>query len=104
MGASEIGTDGVADEAEAGRTYVHIRVTQIGVVENVGECSLGPQPDSFSDGENFAQAGREIDRARTNDGTDARVAEPSRLGLKPGRFHFQSCRRCRAAIRDSQGR
>ena len=88
-----------------------VRIPEIGVVEDVGESALGAQVYSFGDGEDFAQAARKIDRARTDDGTDLRITEAAdgiryRADGQPvvGSSRRPWCRRFRASIPDSPGR
>src|SRR6185437_9310486 len=74
-GAPKVGPDGVGNQAEARVADVRRWITEIGVVEDIGESTLGAQAYSFRDGEGLAETAREIDGAGTDDGTDLRIAE-----------------------------
>ena len=50
-GAPKIGSDAATHDTEIGRTQVCIRIAQIGVVQDVCERALSPQPESLRDSE-----------------------------------------------------
>ncbi len=62
--SSKIRTNGSSDQAKAWITDVHIRIAQVGVIQDVSEGTLGAQMHSLRNGKSLTEAGGEIDGAR----------------------------------------
>jgi hypothetical protein len=73
--AGEVRATGRGDFSEARVGDIECRIGEVGVVEDVGEGSLGAQVHSFRNGKDLAEAGGEVDRAWTFHIADARVSE-----------------------------
>src|ERR1035438_5683233 len=94
---SILGSNDSRDETEAGRAEVHIRIAQIGMVQDVCKRAFHFELDSFCNGEGFAHSG-----------------EGGVEGISAGGDHFHrqtqghecggGCQQCAAPHRAAEGR
>ena len=83
--AAQFGTARAGDASEGRADDIHLRVSQIDVIGDIGEGGAGFQFDLFGQVERLVQPERKIDRAGTGDDAYASIADASDGGVVSGR-------------------